>query len=171
MKRALPLVVLGLVVVAVVVVLVRSQGSGGGTATPVATAVLQPKLRVFAADGVEVPSGALIVSENQPFDLRMSVEANAFVYLFDETQNQLALAWKHPDPTPIEKGEYSADAPTFEGVGEHRLLLVAAPTPQPTVETWKVLSPDSLRSVCPQCEVGSYAFYVKGTPESTNPKP
>ncbi len=159
MKRALPVVLLVLIIAAVAVVLAL-RASSRVPEVPAFVPVLMPSLHAFNDAGVEVPSGTLLVVAGDPFDLRINVEANAYVYLFDQTQGQTTLMWKHSTPEPWEKGEYSAEDPSFDGMGEHQLLVVASPTPITTVDTWRVLTPESIRQPCPQCEVGSYSFYV-----------
>ncbi len=159
MKRVLPVVLLVLLIAAVAVVLAL-RASSRVPEVPAFVPVLKPSLHAFNDAGVEVPSGALLVPSGEPFDLRMTVEADAYVYLFDQVQGATNLVWKHSTPEPWEKGEYSAEAPAFEGLGEHQLLLVASPIPITTVDTWRVLTPESIRQPCPHCEVGSYLFFV-----------
>ncbi|MBL9037425.1 MAG: hypothetical protein JNG84_02815 [Archangium sp.] len=144
-------------------VFVATRGGPGGVVAPrVREGVLRPTLRVMSAAGAEVPSGQLSIGPGTAIDLRVVLEANAYVYLFDETDNQTLFMWKHADAAPWEKGEYAAEAPAFEGRGEHRLLVVASPTQLQGVESWKAITPDSLAKICQGCEVSDYTLFVYG---------
>lgn len=165
MKRALPFVLIAVIavaIVALVVMLIRAPASLPIVPVLIHKPTLMPGLHVYDPSGAEVGSGGLTVASGEPFDLRITLEANAFVYLFDETEGQLSLVWKHDEATPWEKGEYSAEAPAFEGLGAHQLMVVASPSALDSVETWRVISPDALRGACPQCEAASYSFMVSG---------
>lgn len=163
MKRALPLVVLAVIAVVVVLVVMLTRAPATSELPrPVAPNVIRPSLHVFDSAGVEQPPGSLVMPAGATFDLRITLEANAFVYVFDETESTLNVVWKHAEPTPWEKGEYGADAPAFEGLGEHKLVVIASPTAIGSIDTWKVISSDALRGACPQCEQGSYSFSVSG---------
>ena len=184
MKRALPLA-LAVLVIGVVVILVSKlitstprepsapmsgERSDGGLAVPVElprprVPTLKPALSVVDADGGLVDSAQLIIGARQPFDLRISIEADAFVYVFDKTEGELSVVWRHEDPAPWEKGEYSADSPVFEGLGEHELVVVASPKPL-DVTGWKALSNEIVAQTCPQCETNSYLLFVKAAPDA-----
>jgi len=165
MKRALPFVVIAVIAVAIVglvVVLIRAPRGGPIDVPLLHKPTLKPGLHVYDPSGAEVGSGGLTVASGEPFDLRITLEGNAFVYLFDETEGQLSLVWKHAEAEAWEKGEYSAEAPAFEGLGAHKLMVVASPSALANVETWRVISPDALQGACPQCEAASYSFMVSG---------
>ncbi len=162
MKRALPLVVLAVIALVVLVVVLTRAPQTAERPTPVAPNTIRPALHVFDSAGAEQQPGTLVMPSGATFDLRITLESNAFVYVFDETESTLNLVWKHAEPTPWEKGEYGADAPAFEGLGEHKLVVIASPAAIGSIDTWKVISPDALRTACPQCEHGSYSFSVSG---------
>ncbi len=160
MKRLLPLVLVALAValaVALGMMLIRGPASGPGLSSSPA---IKPGLKVLNAAGEVVSAGSFIVAAGAPFDLRITLESSAFVYLFDESQSQHTLVWQHEGDMAWESGEYSAEAPAFEGLGEHQLLLVASPISATTVGTWKVLTPSALATLCPHCETASYSFSV-----------
>ncbi len=158
MKRALPIVVIVVALAAVIAwVALRSTPAAGPTGP---ASVIKPTLKVVNETGAAVTTGTLVVPAGAPFDLRLTIESNAYVYLFDDSQGQVSVVWKHAEATPWEKGEYSADAPAFEGLGEHHVVLVASPTAATTVDTWKSVSPEALATLCPQCERATYGFYV-----------
>lgn len=183
MKRALPLA-LAVLVLAVIAILVSkilasppiesavhsSDNAPVDIALPVAqpparTPTMKPALSVVDADGGLIDSAQLIIGARQPFDLRISVDDNAFVYVFDKTEGELTVVWRHEDPTPWEKGEYSAESPVFEGLGQHELVVVASPQPL-DISGWKVLSDQVVAQTCPQCETNSYVLFVKAAPDA-----
>lgn len=162
MKRLLPWAVFALTVFGVAAVVMWVSRTRAAPEPPLVPTAIRPTVWVVNDGGVISGAGYVEVPAAIPFDLRITLEASAFVYVFDESESQLTLVWKHEDAAPWEAGEYLADAPAFERLGEHQLTVVASPTALTTIDTWQTLDPRVLGAKCPACEAESYTFYVRG---------
>lgn len=103
--------------------------------------------------GKEPNAELLRLGVDETLDLRVTLGAPAFIYVFDSHEASVpTLIW---EPTPndpaFEPGEYASEGVTLVGDGTHELLAVASPSRSNDLRSAQTIVPEVLERVCQDC--------------------